>query len=252
MSEQRSKFRVVLACADGDFARGVASRIKDSRQVEIVGMTEHGEEALRLCERTQAELIVLDTELSGADGLTVAFQLRERGSRQNILLISAFQGAQLLLMCKMLAVEYVLRKPIEVETLVDHLRLQAAAATVQAREQEGERALRQYLEGLFRAFELRTGAKSCRYTIEAVCACRSSNSGLTKEVYPEIARRFGTTPANVERSIRYLVQKIWHGGNTALLERYFGAERVRRGTHMTNHRFIQALLEGFAAENRSE
>lgn len=45
---------------------------------------------------------------------------------------------------------------------------------------------------------------------------------ITKELYPEIAKHFGSTPARVERAIRTAIQITWLYGNTQMINTIFG------------------------------
>ena len=48
--------------------------------------------------------------------------------------------------------------------------------------------------------------------------CRFS---ITKEIYPVIAEKYGTTTANVERRIRTIIKKTCEEGNFELLNKIF-------------------------------
>jgi len=45
---------------------------------------------------------------------------------------------------------------------------------------------------------------------------------ITKELYPEIAKHFGSTSARVERAIRTAIQITWLYGNTQMIQTIFG------------------------------
>ena len=45
---------------------------------------------------------------------------------------------------------------------------------------------------------------------------------LTEVLYPEIAKRFGTTPSRVERAIRHAIEVAWDRGDLETLQKYFG------------------------------
>ena len=45
---------------------------------------------------------------------------------------------------------------------------------------------------------------------------------LTKRLYPDVARRFGVSPAAVEHDIRSLFSAFWTQGNGSLLEKHLG------------------------------
>ena len=46
--------------------------------------------------------------------------------------------------------------------------------------------------------------------------------GITKELYPEIAKKFETTVSRVERAIRHAIEVSWNRGNWQLMEEIFG------------------------------
>lgn len=45
---------------------------------------------------------------------------------------------------------------------------------------------------------------------------------LTKEIYPAIAKQYGSTAARVERCIRHSIEKAWNRGDSGAQLRYFG------------------------------
>lgn len=45
---------------------------------------------------------------------------------------------------------------------------------------------------------------------------------ITKELYPEVAKHFGSTPARVERAIRTSIQITWLYGNMQMINTIFG------------------------------
>lgn len=68
---------------------------------------------------------------------------------------------------------------------------------------------------------------------------RSLRTGL----YPLVARRHGTTPAAVERSLRTLVESTWSHGDLAALERFFGCTVDPERGKPTNKEFLRCLQE---------
>lgn len=45
---------------------------------------------------------------------------------------------------------------------------------------------------------------------------------MTKEVYPAVAKRYGTTPSRVERNIRHSIDKAWNRGDEVTRMQFFG------------------------------
>ena len=47
-------------------------------------------------------------------------------------------------------------------------------------------------------------------------------NAVTKVLYPEVAKRFCTTPSRVERAIRHAIEVAWDRGDIETLQKYFG------------------------------
>ena len=45
---------------------------------------------------------------------------------------------------------------------------------------------------------------------------------ITKRLYPEIAVQYNSTPARVERAMRFAIETAWDRGDTDVLNKYFG------------------------------
>ena len=60
------------------------------------------------------------------------------------------------------------------------------------------------------------------YALELISVNPEILHHITKELYPEIAKYFGSTPARVERAIRTAIQITWLYGNTQTINLIFG------------------------------
>ncbi len=69
------------------------------------------------------------------------------------------------------------------------------------------------------------------------------SSSMTKTLYPAIARKFGTTPTKVERSIRHAVEVAWDRGNPDTLIRDFGYSVNGSRGKPTNSEFIAMISD---------
>ncbi len=66
--------------------------------------------------------------------------------------------------------------------------------------------------------------KGTRYIRKALTMYidEGSMQAVTKTIYPDIAREFNTSPANIERSIRHVINSYWSRLNREIVEEYFG------------------------------
>ena len=66
-------------------------------------------------------------------------------------------------------------------------------------------------------------------------------NNITFGLYPQLAARFDTTAARVERAIRHLVEVTWSRGDMQVLARYFGNTVSPEKGKPTNGEFIARL-----------
>ncbi len=63
-------------------------------------------------------------------------------------------------------------------------------------------------------------------------------NAVTKRLYPEIAKKFGTTASRVERAIRHAIEVAWDRGDVDILNSYFGYTIHNLRGKPTNSEFI--------------
>lgn len=66
---------------------------------------------------------------------------------------------------------------------------------------------------------------------------------ITKELYPSVAKKHGTTVSRVERSIRHCIEVVWHRGNIDALHSYFGYSVNSIGGKPKNSEFISLISD---------
>ncbi|MDF2725311.1 MAG: two-component system response regulator [Paenibacillus sp.] len=60
----------------------------DQHQIEVIGIAHNGNDALELIERKKPDLLLLDIQIPGVDGLTIARSVHERGAKTKTILLS--------------------------------------------------------------------------------------------------------------------------------------------------------------------
>ncbi len=77
-------------------------------------------------------------------------------------------------------------------------------------------------------------------------------NGVTKVIYPTIAKEFKTTPSRVERAIRHAIEVAWDRGNVETLTALFGYSVSGSRGKPTNSEFIAMIADRLRLENRPE
>ena len=71
---------------------------------------------------------------------------------------------------------------------------------------------------------------------------------ITKSLYPEIARRYSSTPSRVERAIRHAIEIAWNRGSVDLIDKIFGYTINAFKAKPTNSEFIAMLTDKLRLE----
>ena len=68
-------------------------------------------------------------------------------------------------------------------------------------------------------------------------------SGITKQLYPTIAKRYNTTSSRVERAIRHAIEVSWSRGDYDLMDEIFGHSVDFDRAKPTNSEFLATLAD---------
>ena len=93
------------------------------------------------------------------------------------------------------------------------------------------------------------------YAVEAILLVvekRTIINSITFGLYPQLAAKFNTTAARVERAIRHLVEVTWTRGDLEVLNRYFGNTVNAVKGKPTNGEFIARLANVVRQQMKEE
>ena len=110
---------------------------------------------------------------------------------------------------------------------------------------EGE-SLEERIANLFLTVGIPAHIKGYQYLREAVKMVMDNPDlmgRITKELYPGIARRFGTTSSKVERAIRHAIEVAWNRGRIEALDEAFGRNVCSLDDKPTNGEFIALVSD---------
>ena len=88
-----------------------------------------------------------------------------------------------------------------------------------------------------------SGYQYLKYAIDLTMRDMTLTKKITKVIYPMVAKRFGTKPTCVERSIRHAIETGWHKGNIVTQDALFGYTIDSDSSKPTNGSFISAVAD---------
>lgn len=85
------------------------------------------------------------------------------------------------------------------------------------------------------------GYRQMAYGLELAVKNPDIIDSMTKEFYPAVAERFGTTPSRTERALRHAIEVAWKRSDWDTLNRYFGNTICAEKGKPTNSEFVAQI-----------
>lgn len=212
----------------------------------VIGEAKSGTETVELVRALRPDLLILDDVLPHLDGLGVLTRL-DPERRPKVLLLMSCASDHMVQLYYQSGATYCLLRPASSELVAER------AALLTGRHLAGHEIPSRPLAPQARTVsELlrRTGVpahlQGYRYLKDAVQYVLNNGGdlcGMTKELYPAVARLHSTVPARVERSIRHAIEVAWNRADLNELQRLFGATIHHGRGKPTNSEFVAMLAD---------
>lgn len=200
---------VLLADADGSFRSSLLEALQKSGSCGYIYSTDNMEEALLLITNHQIDILITDLFIFGGDGLALISQLHRINRNAIIVLVSALLRSGIFNEAVLDDVDLLLTKPCSAVSVCDSLNGLLNNDVISQRRRYN---LDADLSEMVRSLGIAPHVKGYHYLKEAIKIVLNNPDaadGVTKLIYPEIARKYQTSTTNVERAIRYAIYEAW-------------------------------------------
>jgi len=219
---------------------------------QVVGMAGDGYTAKEMMIALQPRVIILDLMLPRLDGISVLKSMPAE-ARPRILLLSAFATDFIASTAAEIGADYLMLKPCSAQNVA--MRVGEILNAAQGRQIQDEEAASEItITNIMHEIGVPSHIKGFQYLREAIIlAIKDMDiiNAITKELYPQVATTFCTTPARVERAIRHAIEVAWERGNLDTLQRFFGYTiSITRGKP-TNSEFIALIADRLLLQSRN-
>ncbi|MDD5937521.1 MAG: sporulation transcription factor Spo0A [Clostridiales bacterium] len=250
------KKKVLVADASEEFRRLLVETIDAESDLMVVGDTGDGEEAVQLCEKRQPDVVVMDMILSKVDGVEVLTAISAMEKRPKVLVISGFASGSVADLAAAKGAEYFMMKPCRTQAVVERIRYMVTVSQPGEGRASGQSdSLESTVTAIIHEIGVPAHIKGYQYLREAIMIAVEDMdviNAVTKVLYPEVARRFGTTASRVERAIRHAIEVAWDRGDLETLQKYFGYTVSNAKGKPTNSEFIAMIADRLVLERKKK
>lgn len=215
------ELKVLIADYDDASREVLGDQIRRETGLHLCGTTNSGKELLELVHREKPDLIVMDLVLPWMDGISVMEALQkdtEIESKPIIIVLTQINSETMIQGAFAAGASYYILKPYDVYSVLERIRTIGRNAA--GREsylmnvpntavEEAEKRLDVEIDRRISEAGVPHHIKGYRYLNTAIHLCiedMDKLNGVTKDLYPSIAKKHNTTSSRVERAIRHAIE----------------------------------------------
>jgi pilus assembly protein CpaE len=116
------KIRILIVDDIAESRDNVAKLLRFEPDVEVVGMADNGEQALDLCERLDPNIVLMDVNMPGMDGITATTRITSRFPNTAVIMMSVQNEPEYLRRSMTAGAREFLAKPFSLDELIDSIR----------------------------------------------------------------------------------------------------------------------------------
>ncbi len=270
------KITVLVADDNSDFTMTLSSYLEKEEQIQIVGIAKDGNEAYEKAIELKPDILLLDIIMPHLDGLGVLEKLGETNLEKSplVIILSAVGQDKITQKAISLGAQYYIVKPFDINVLIKRMKelknyqptqfkggfitreIKAQYIDIAPDKKKNQENLEALVTNIIHEVGVPAHIKGYQYLREAIMMVIKDTdviNQITKQLYPEIADKYHTTPSRVERAIRHAIEVAWSRGKMDTIDALFGYTVSTGKGKPTNSEFIALIADKIRLEykNRS-
>jgi len=279
------KITILIADDNPDFANTLTGYIEEDSELEIIAIARDGKEAVEMILNTQPDVVLLDVIMPHLDGIGVLERINAAKMKKNPLciMLSAVGQDKITQRALELGAEYYAIKPFDITILLQRIKeinihkqqpqfknsninsynisniqnsyinreIKAPYIEISPENKKNEENLEALVTNVIHEVGVPAHIKGYQYLREAIMMVVNNIdiiNQITKQLYPDIASKYHTTPSRVERAIRHAIEVAWGRGQAETVENIFGYTISAAKGKPTNSEFIAMIADKLRLE----
>ncbi len=265
------KITVLVADDNNDFTSTLSSYLEKEEEIEIIGIAKDGNEAYSMALELKPDILLLDIIMPHLDGLGVLEKLFETDidKKPLCIILSAVGQDKITQRAISLGAQYYIVKPFDINVLIKRMKelknyqptqlknnfisreIKSQYIDIAPDKKKNQENLEALVTNVIHEVGVPAHIKGYQYLREAIMMVVKDTeviNQITKQLYPEIAGKYHTTPSRVERAIRHAIEVAWGRGEQGTVENIFGYTVSAAKGKPTNSEFIAMIADKLRLE----
>ena len=262
----KEKIKILIADDNLDFVSTLTTYFNTQDDVEIIATAKDGQEAFNKIITERPTVALLDVIMPHLDGLGVLEKLISSNVKLPIcIMLSAVGQDSVTAQAINLGAQYYILKPFKMDVLMKRIRElvdkpvdkpQSITKLVTKDtkpnyvevncESTKEEILEIKVTNIIHEIGVPAHIKGYQYLRDGIIMVVNNIeviNQITKLLYPDLAKKYKTTPSRVERAIRHAIEVAWNRGQIETVESIFGYTVNSNKGKPTNSEFIAMIAD---------
>lgn len=269
----KEKIRILIADDNNDFVNTLTTYFNSQEDVEIIGIARDGQEAFNKIIMEKPTVALLDVIMPHLDGIGVLEKLISSNVPLPIcIMLSAVGQDNVTAQAVNLGASYYVLKPFKMDVLMKRIRELVNEPTEKRNTQilnikemnsnyvniKNEATKEEILEvkvtNIIHEIGVPAHIKGYQYLRDGIIMVVNNIeviNQITKQLYPDLAKKYKTTPSRVERAIRHAIEVAWNRGQIEITQNIFGYTVNSNKGKPTNSEFIAMIADKLRLDLKS-
>ena len=222
--------------------------------VEVTVVEKDGLKVLQKMLSVRPQVVLLDAFIPGLDALAVKQKYNAAGERHTAFFVTgAFQSEEMVQELLDEGFAYYFVKPFDENVLASRVLKVALGHEKRVLVQTSVDSDELTVTEILHQIGVPAHIKGYQFLRDAILLTMDEPdyiNAVTKRLYPEIAKKNGTTASRVERAIRHAIEVAWDRGDVDTLNSYFGYTIHNLRGKPTNSEFIAMIADKMRLDKR--
>ena len=249
--------KIIIADDNKELLCMVTEFLKTQLHIDVVKTFTCGKDLLAHLETEYADILLLDVFMSEIDGVNVLTEINSKSKYnrpKKIVMLTAFNSESIISKSSELGADYFIVKPIDLTSLQKTIQLLLSENTQKGTTYnlkatpttKNDFSLDREITDLLHEIGVPAHIKGYMYLRESITMVYNNVEilgGITKVLYPTVAKKFKTTSSRVERAIRHSIEVAWNRGNVDAISQIFAYTISYNKSKPTNSEFIAMIAD---------
>ncbi len=249
--------KIVILESNEGFLNELKTVFEGDKDFNLCGVSTNGSVGITLINQCKPDVLLVDTVLSGEDGFGVMNYVKENAINCSVFVISNFSDDKLVSKAIVRGAKYYFVKPVTATTVCERMKevLEEQSpeylVSPQSRDRRRVSSLDEKISNIFISIGIPPHIKGYQYLREGIKMTIENPSiinNVTKELYPNIGKKYDTTASKVERAIRHAIEVAWNRGRVEAINAIFGVRVYIGSERPTNSEFIALVADKLILE----